>query len=289
MGNLGFNPPQGAGAGTNLSSVGQDVVPASDNTYDLGSSNKRWAVLWAVLAIMGSLVIGTAYKVTLGTGPGGLSINDSVQINGSLNVSDNISSPYFIGDGSLLTGISATIGNTSRIDFPSVDVSIVDGTNTWLKLIGASEPQSTNADRNLNVYNLLARNVIELSGQGKLIYGYTDVDKYVLYNSTEDNITWQVDSGANFHFKDGVVYSDEGFKGNFSGFLDCTNITGSVSNLCSIVDTDTDTYNSTEEIRDAVNNTPGVMNLDQVNVTGNMTLGNHTISWNSTTLSIRVT
>ena len=95
--------------------------------------------------------------------------------------------------------------NTTRIDFPQVDVSIVNGTNTWLYLIGANESAGTDADRNLKLYNLLARNVIELSGQAKLIFGYTDTDKYVLYNNTLDRIQFIVDTGSGYYFSGGNV------------------------------------------------------------------------------------
>lgn len=104
--------------------------------------------------------------------------------------------------------INATEMNINRIDFNATDVSIVPATNTFIALIGNSDPIGTNANRNLVLYNLLARNLLELSGQAKLIFGYTDTDKYIRYNSVSDKIELITD-GVAFHFENGTAeFSD---------------------------------------------------------------------------------
>ena len=87
-----------------LSAIGQDVKPKDDDTYDLGAADKRWAYLFAVIAILTSVVVGNVWLSN--TDMGWLSVNGSLFVNGSINATDNISAPYFVGNGSRLVGIT---------------------------------------------------------------------------------------------------------------------------------------------------------------------------------------
>jgi len=95
-----------------LSKIAQDLIPDVTETYDLGSANKRWAYLFAVIAVLTSIVIGGV--VSISTIDSWLFINASTWINASLNVSENITainitaSGYFFGNGSQLTDINYT-------------------------------------------------------------------------------------------------------------------------------------------------------------------------------------
>ena len=80
-----------------------DLIPKDDDTYNLGSESKRWGVLYAVLAVLSSIVIGNVMLTS--DIDGTLLINASTMINGSLNVTGNISGNTYFGDGSQLTGI----------------------------------------------------------------------------------------------------------------------------------------------------------------------------------------
>ena len=87
-----------------LGSVAADIIAYLDDTYDLGSASIRWKTIFVVTAVLTSLIIGGAIK--LSNVDGTLFINASTEINGSLTVRDNVTASYYHGDGSLLTGIA---------------------------------------------------------------------------------------------------------------------------------------------------------------------------------------
>ena len=45
----GFHQPD-------FSALAEDLIPAEDDTYDLGAADKRWAYLYAVIAILTSTI-----------------------------------------------------------------------------------------------------------------------------------------------------------------------------------------------------------------------------------------
>lgn len=99
-----------AGGAGGLGAVAEDILPATDDTYDVGSKTKQWAYLWTVIAVLASLVIGTA--INLSQIDGKLFINESTTINGSLDIRDNINATSgFIGDNEIATLNDLTGGN----------------------------------------------------------------------------------------------------------------------------------------------------------------------------------
>ena len=90
----------GGKGGIDHSAVAENIIPSADDTYDLGSSAKRWAALYVVLALVTSLTIGGAVK--LSTVGNVLFINDSTQIQGDLTINDSL----FVIDGNV--GIGTT-------------------------------------------------------------------------------------------------------------------------------------------------------------------------------------
>ena len=95
----------GGRAGVDWSKIPADIIPELDETYNLGTANKRWLYLFAVIAILTSLTIGGV--VSISTIDTWLYINASTQINGSLQVDGNA-----VIDGNLTvlgTYINATV------------------------------------------------------------------------------------------------------------------------------------------------------------------------------------
>ena len=77
----------GGQARTDFTKFPGDIIPSIDNTYDLGSADKRWALFYVVMALLGSLVIGGTVALTTTTF--GLIINDSTNIQGELIIDEN--------------------------------------------------------------------------------------------------------------------------------------------------------------------------------------------------------
>ena len=112
----GFHQPD-------FGALAEDLIPAADDTYDLGAEDTRWAYIYAVIAVLTSLIIGGIYVGA--TSEGYFLINASTQVNGSLFIDENITingnltmlgtiadfsnanvtGAYFFGDGSQLHGI----------------------------------------------------------------------------------------------------------------------------------------------------------------------------------------
>ena len=97
----------------------QNLIPLLDNIKSLGSSNKRWAAIYAVAAVFTSLIIGS---VLLSSQAGELWTNASFNVNGSAYVRNdlNVTGLYY-GNGSQLTGMFG--GNTTAEIFNVVDNS----------------------------------------------------------------------------------------------------------------------------------------------------------------------
>lgn len=72
-----------------LGAIGRHILPKADDTYDAGSETKRWRTLYAVIAILTTLMIGNIYLQE--DVAGRLHINGSLYVNGSLDVRDNFS------------------------------------------------------------------------------------------------------------------------------------------------------------------------------------------------------
>ena len=79
--------------------------------------------------------------------------------------------------------------NPNKVCFDT-DVCIQEGTDSWIWL----RDKADTVNRNLRVYNFLATNVIELSPNAKLIFGYPDIDKYMVYDSANDEVDIRTDN-----------------------------------------------------------------------------------------------
>jgi hypothetical protein len=115
-----------------------DIIPVANSVYSLGNVTNQWANLWVA---NNTIYIG---GVPVGIGAGNvLTVNgEAVLSNDSdttIVTTGNVTANYFIGDGSLLTGLPASYGNanvaTFLADFGSNTISTT-GNITAGNLIG---------------------------------------------------------------------------------------------------------------------------------------------------------
>ncbi len=131
-----------------------DLIPAEDDTYDLGSEGYNWAAIWVAIAMVTSLVIGGS--IALSNIDGVLYVNASTEINGSLFIDENltvlgnltmlgtiadfsnanVTASYFIGDGSQLHGIQ----HGSLVLFMLDNASDIAGSKILFTDIGLQPP-----------------------------------------------------------------------------------------------------------------------------------------------------
>lgn len=89
---------------TSFTDIPSDLTPDTDATRDIGTDTTRWNTVYAVIAILASMVIGGT--VNLATNPDGfLNVNNSIVVNGSINATQNITGSHLIGNGSQLVSI----------------------------------------------------------------------------------------------------------------------------------------------------------------------------------------
>ena len=108
--------------GNSLQSLAEDIIPAIDDTYDLGSLSKKWAFIYATIAVLGSIVIGGV--IGLQNIDEILFVNattnfsSDVYINGSLGVgTDNPDTTLHIKGKELLVVFQANIGDRVLSDW----------------------------------------------------------------------------------------------------------------------------------------------------------------------------
>ena len=161
----------------------QNLIPLLDNIKSLGSSNKRWAAIYAVAAVFTSLIIGS---VLLSSQAGELWTNASFNVNGSAYVRNdlNVTGLYY-GNGSQLTGMFG--GNTTAEIFNVVDNS------TFVKL----PRQFNTTDQMFNAVN--NGSFIDLN---KTIYVDDNAGSVSIGSATQNNasILFLDSTTMGFHF-----------------------------------------------------------------------------------------
>jgi len=100
-----------------LGNITEDIIAAVDDKYDLGSEDKRWAAIWVAIALVTSIVIGGSIALT--NIDGTLYINASTEINGSLNISEDL----FV-DGMLTAGsLNVTNLSVENMNFTNLTIT----------------------------------------------------------------------------------------------------------------------------------------------------------------------
>ncbi len=72
------------GNDANLNNIVNDILPGADNTYSLGSQTKKWAFVYATVAVLSSIIVGA--MIGIEDIDGTLFINASTIVNGSFVV-----------------------------------------------------------------------------------------------------------------------------------------------------------------------------------------------------------
>ena len=188
------------GNSTGLDLVAEDIIPTDDNTYDLGSISKRWAAIWTVIAILTSLTVGAVYLAT--TAEGWLYINASTVINGSLNVTQNITAVAFFGDGSQLTGIAAG-GGSSVWNSSGSNVFLNDST-AFLSLGNKQLPESP-LDIKVDSSERGIRIEEKEGGSEFMFIGMNDLGNLEFVDATGVTVFEVENGGEKKIFMDGVI------------------------------------------------------------------------------------
>jgi len=154
--NLILNP-----SGIGKIQANNGIVPAIDDVYALGSPTQRFNTVYV--------------------GTGGFSLSGNINIDGNVNTTGNVIAEYFIGNGSLLTGIDSTriVNGTSEVQaYANSDIAItVSGISNTA--VFSSDLFSVNTDtvvagnltvngnvKYINVENLNVRDPIISLGRG---------------------------------------------------------------------------------------------------------------------------
>jgi hypothetical protein len=140
--------------------------------YDIGVGS--WFYLDPAGGVFQSNTTGTLQTVTLDN-------------NGNVSASGNISANYYIGNGSLLTGIVATTGNANYANFAG---QVVDATQSNITAVGTLVNLSVSGNitsGNANLGNLAIANYF--SGNGSLLTGIIATSGNANYANYAGNVT----------------------------------------------------------------------------------------------------
>jgi len=170
------------------------VAPVSQ--YDIGTGS--WFFVDNTGAVWQSNTTGTVKTVTLGN-------------NGNINADGNVTAPYFIGNGSQLTGIVATGGNANYANFAG-------------NVTGANQPNITNVGTlgNLSVSSNATIGNLTVLGNlavGNLVANNANYANFAgeAFNVNAANITGTV-ANANF-----AAYSEQANNANLATFATTAN------------------------------------------------------------------
>jgi len=252
--------PRTSGGGSiwgKLTRIIKDLKPKTDDTYDLGSSSKRWAYLYAVIAMVTSITIGGAYLTWNSSGY--LFVNASTLINASLNVTDNVTADHYFGDGSELSNLP--FNESFNASYVSSNYVPYSGASSNVNL-GASYYLSADAVYADKIGNVAQAKFITMDTNPMVVNGsyFKTTEGFVadLYYAS-NAATWINTSVTPWILNTGLIAS-----GGFCNSTNCYNITDFFD------DTDTDTTYTNDSF--ALNAIP---QTDLINFTDNLTQGDN--------------
>jgi len=113
-----------------FSEIAEDLVPAETNIYNIGLSDAQWAAIWVALAFVTSIAIGGA--IGLSNVDGWLFINASTQVNGSMNISEDLFVNGSLTAGSLdITNLTVENMNFTNLTITG-DIFNISATETYV-------------------------------------------------------------------------------------------------------------------------------------------------------------
>jgi hypothetical protein len=124
-----------------------NLLPTANVTYDLGSSSQRWKDLWisnstiylgdSVLSASGNVLTVGGEAVITSTNANTIDLSGNIT-GGNITTAGNITGAYIIGNGSQLTGLPASYGNSDVAAYLPTYSGLVGGT-----LSTAAQPNVT--------------------------------------------------------------------------------------------------------------------------------------------------
>ena len=198
-----------------------NIIPAGNNTNSLGNATNQWNGLY----ISNTTIYMNGVPISLG--PGNVLTVDGNEIlsNGSnvtVSTTGNVTASYFVGDGSLLTGISA-FGNfisngdsNVTIDTPNGNIAIHANTTSW------------SFDNTGNLTLPLNGQIILDGGDG---YIGPDGDDMIISWDNEVLIIQAVTDNINLRTSSSVIIETGGNIGNATGRWDFSSTDGRLNGL----------------------------------------------------------
>jgi len=239
----------GGMARVDLSKIAEDLVPSVTNTYNIGLSDAQWAAIWVAIAIVTSITIGGA--IGLSNVDGWLFVNASTQVNGSMNISEdlfvegNVTADYYIGNASLMDGLPTPDNSSWNESWAATlfaNISVTGDNESWNESWGnflyrlqswdnlTGIPHATPSDGDITHFSLADEIYDWVIG---LTYATTTyVDDLV---ATYTHLTNFTDDLGNRGYTHLTNFSDD--LGN-RGYTDLVNFTNSPGYLTSYTETD---------------------------------------------------
>ena len=202
LGGIGVNG--NINAGGNISAVGWtgNLIPSANAVYSLGNSTKYWANLWVAnnTIYIGGVPLGmTAGNVLTVGGNAVLSNNSNTAVSttgnitagnvltgGVVSATGNITANYFVGNGSLLTGLAATYGNANVVaNLAALGSNPISTTgNITANYFVGNGRQLTSVSTSFENEIHVAQNGNDTSGDGTINYPYLTIQKGVDISAT---------------------------------------------------------------------------------------------------------
>jgi hypothetical protein len=170
---------------SNLGNVGNVIITGGGNGYYLqtnGSGNLVWAAVNSAGVANGtsnvSIPVANGNVNITANGNTTLVVTDlGANITGYANITGNVNAPYFIGNGSQLTGVSAAsstqlANGTSNVTIPTANGPIVFGANGVANIMTVSDTGLTIASGNITTLSN-ANLVLDPDGTGVVVIANT--------------------------------------------------------------------------------------------------------------------